>query len=135
MSLEGTSLQALGAQNEELHQDYMVRNKNRHYLLKKEKVFVRMRVACELREKLPKQGTQPFTGCVCCSCLFCFYTTAISAQAERGLSVGDLLPFYLLTLYSIWDPAREMLTFTLRVDLLSLHLAGNTFTHKPCHVS
>lgn len=40
----------------------MVRNKNRHHLLKKEKVFVRMRVACELREKLPKRGAQPRLG-------------------------------------------------------------------------
>lgn len=59
LSLEGTSLQALGAQNEELHQDYMVRNKNRHCLLKKEEVSVRMRVACELRESSPNEVHNP----------------------------------------------------------------------------
>lgn len=79
-----------------------------------------MRVACELREKLPKQGAQPFTGRMCRSCRSYFYNTAIPAQTEREPSAGNLTPFYLLTLYSVWDAAREMLTFTLRVDLLPL---------------
>lgn len=135
LGLESTSLQALGAQNEELHQEYMVRNKNRHHLLKKEKVFVRMRVACELRKKLPKRGAQPFTGCVCLSCLFCFYTTAISAHAERELLAICCRSTFSLCSRSGTQSVRCPPSHSGWIFCPYLHRAGNTFTHKPSRVS